>query len=484
MVTNPKQFFHDLFENNPQGYIVRDEEGQIVYANVKALEYRQATFQALDSALNKLSVDFFHTQDSNISLDGRRYQITVITPRKDLLYENFFKRSPQAILLVNQEGTILLANDRMEKILNLSLTEIIGKTFQEMIFLNEGQLKTHLEKVFSGEEVHFTTMRRSKRNRLLTLKFTGLPYHQNGQIIGAAFFCEDITSHVNNQESLNLFKQIIMNYRDGVIVTNKDREIIWVNQSFTRITGYTFFEVMGKNPNILKSGLQGADFYKRMWAQISAKGYWSGQIWNKAKNQINYPQWIDLFTIKDYKGEVKYYVSIFKNLNDVEAINQKMLLVLQQDPLTTLYNRTSFIEVAGNLTDKIEGGYLLFLDINNYKPINDEYGHDVGDRVLFRYAESLLFQFRNQIIARYGGDEFLVFIKDNISREELVKLIDTFNPVISVNGEDFTLNTSFGIVEIPRDGRNINKLIFRADQAMYIAKKSHQRYFFYADMNL
>ena len=309
----------------------------------------------------------------------------------------------------------------------------------------------------------------------------GVPLLIDNQIEGVQlFFKYEIPQPTFPNE---LFKAIINNYRDGVIVADHKGDIMWVNPAFVKITGYRFDEVYGKNPRILKSGIQTKEFYQEMWSKLLSTGHYSVELWNRKKNGNIYPQWTDFFILKDQEGNISNIISIFKDLDDVDQVNRNLLLMIQKDPMTMVYNRTYFLELMEKKLKKWQNqtSYLLFLDINNFKPINDTYGHYIGDQVLIQYANSLMETFKGAIVSRYGGDEFLIHINSITSREELTELIDQFNPIVKVDDLSIYTPTSIGIVEINSYTPDINELINKADQAMYMAKRKRLKYLFYSE---
>jgi len=204
--------------------------------------------------------------------------------------------------------------------------------------------------------------------------------------------------------------------QEGILVTDADNNILRVNKSFTELTGYSADEIIGKPAGILKSGRQDSAFYADMWESINRDKYWQGEIWNKRKNGVIYPEWLCITAITDPEGKVTNYVATFTDISQRKADEQRIKDLAYYDSLTKLPNRTLLFDrlnLALNASHRNKThGALMFLDLDNFKTLNDTLGHDRGDQLLVEVGRRLQSCVREvDTVARLGGDEFVVMLE-------------------------------------------------------------------------
>ncbi len=204
--------------------------------------------------------------------------------------------------------------------------------------------------------------------------------------------------------------------QEGILVTDADNNILRVNKSFTRLTGYRADEVIGKPADILKSGRQDSEFYAAMWESINRDKYWQGEIWNKRKNGVVYPEWLCITAITNPDGVVTNYVGTFTDISQRKADEQRIKDLAYYDSLTKLPNRTLLFDrlnLALNASNRNKThGALMFLDLDNFKTLNDTLGHDHGDQLLIEVGRRLQSCVREvDTVARLGGDEFVIMLE-------------------------------------------------------------------------
>lgn len=213
------------------------------------------------------------------------------------------------------------------------------------------------------------------------------------------------------------------NVQEGITVTDTKGKILKVNDAFTKLTGYKASEVLGKNPSILSSGMQDEQFYKTMWQHIKEHGSWQGEIWNRRKNGELYVEWLAITAVYNHRNEVTHYVGAFLDITQRKEDEEQIRRLAFYDSLTDLPNRRL-------LNDRIEhalatssrtyrNGAILFIDMDNFKTLNDTKGHDVGDLMLQEVAKRLKSCVReSDTVARLGGDEFVVLIENLNSNQQ------------------------------------------------------------------
>ncbi len=274
----------------------------------------------------------------------------------------------------------------------------------------------------------------------------------------------------------NIFKHSI----EGIVITDAEGRIDSVNPAFTQITGYREEEVLGKNPRILKSHNHGADYYRQMWGRLKKKGYWSGEIWNRRKNGEVYPELLTISSIRDSEGRITQYISFFHDLSDIKEKEERIQYEATHDKLTGLPNRESFLNEANSLIEKtgteIEGFAIIYLDITNFKRINESIGTESGDDLLVSVAERLSNHFDgdNQVF-RAGSDEFacLVELKEGQSEagDWVDRILRDFKSSFFIGHQEINLEVSAGISVYPEDDRQPLELLSKAEAAMRVAKK-------------
>lgn len=291
-------------------------------------------------------------------------------------------------------------------------------------------------------------------------------------------------------KNLKLSASVFMTSPLAISITDHDRKIISVNPAFTDITGYSQAEIIGCNPKILSSGKHDAAFFERMWNSLNETGRWSGEIWNRRKNGELFLEWINISAIKDFQGNIINYASVFADITQRTAAEEKLRHLAHHDALTNLPNRVLFQDRLGQalLHAQREGSKLAIIniDIDHFKNINETLGHGVGDELILCVATALQSVVREaDTVSRLGGDEFAVLLPDVGSHEMAARLVGKiFNAVgktYLIAGRELRVTVSMGISLFPRDGESPMSLLKHADSAMYLAKKEGRNNFQFFD---
>lgn len=283
----------------------------------------------------------------------------------------------------------------------------------------------------------------------------------------------------HTDERLKLLSRVFDEADEGIIVTDLNARIVEVNPKFCEITGYSQEEVLGKNPNILSSGEQDASFYQKLWHNLQKQGFWRGEIWNKRKDGEPYIEQLTISDIANSSGETTNYVGIFSDITQLKTQQQALEMMAYHDVLTQLPNRVLLTDRFKQATARCNrsGGLLAvcFLDLDNFKQINDHYGHSVGDQLLIEVSERILDSIRDgDTAARLGGDEFAILIGDihttDDCREALQRIHNAISDPFHIDGHTLHITASTGITIYPHDQVDIDTLLRHADQAMYRVK--------------
>lgn len=288
---------------------------------------------------------------------------------------------------------------------------------------------------------------------------------------------------VENQ--LRLFEKVFENTSEGICITDKNGAIQAVNKAFTEITGYEAHEVMGANPRVLKSNRHPDGFYREMWQRLSEKGYWAGEIWNRRKSGEAYPELLSISAIRE-GDNVNKYVAVFHDISDMKVKEQQIEHLAFHDPLTNLPNRLLFKDRLGQtISEARRSGEMiqvLFLDLDNFKNVNDTVGHAKGDELLKETAARLLSVTRSaDTVSRMGGDEFTIMIPHIKSPEEVAKTVrrvqSAFDDPFILGDHSFHVTASIGVSLFPNDGGDEETLTKNADLAMYQTKHQSKNSF-------
>ncbi len=280
------------------------------------------------------------------------------------------------------------------------------------------------------------------------------------------------------RDSEQRFRSIVENINDPVMVTDLHAHIRSVNPAFVRVTGYQPAEVLGRTPKLLASGRHPPEFYAELRRQLLEEGYWRGNIWNRRKSGEIYVQRLTLSMQRDNPDE-GLYLAVYTDISEEIEELERTQFQAQHDALTGLPNRVLLFD---RLSEAIRDAHrygtqvgVLFIDLDDFKPINDQYGHDVGDAVLQSVAQRLEGGIREtDTVARLGGDEFVVVLRQIGRRERAARVAQTLLENLREPFQHGVLNlyldASIGVALGPLDGEDAHSLLKRADVAMYAIK--------------
>jgi diguanylate cyclase (GGDEF)-like protein/PAS domain S-box-containing protein len=296
---------------------------------------------------------------------------------------------------------------------------------------------------------------------------------------------------LEKEGSLRLSASVFENAGEGIVITDPRGSILSVNPSFTKLTGYTAEEAIGKNPSMLQSGRQDSEFYKQLWQKLISEGYWRGEVWNRRKNGEIYAEMLAITAVRDDQGQLCHYVGIFSDITSAKEQQKRLQHMAHFDGLTQLPNRVLLADrlqlalIHAQRTQDLIA--VAFLDLDEFKPVNDRLGHDAGDKLLIEVAQRLLRCIRGgDTVARLGGDEFvllLVGLKDiQEARHALERVISMLAAPFLLKGELVSISASIGVTLSPLDGADGEVLLRHADQAMYEAKQSGRNCYRFFDV--
>ena len=302
---------------------------------------------------------------------------------------------------------------------------------------------------------------------------------------------QDITERKQVEEQLRLAASVFAHTGDGVMITDANNRIVEINRAFSAILGYEAEDVIGRDPSLLKSTRHQRGFYRSMWQSLQDHGQWQGEVWDRCKSGDIVPLWMTINSVYDEKGQIRHYVALFRDISEAKRHEQSLWHIAHHDTLTGLPNRNLMydrLQVAMSDAARDDRQVaLLLIDLDAFKQVNDQLGHDAGDALLVRVASILRESVRDSdTVARYAGDEFIIIIKGTHDRENAgvlaQKLIEALTKPESIKGQPVQVGASIGIALYPAHATNAEELISKADEAMYHAKRLGKgRCCFYGD---
>jgi diguanylate cyclase (GGDEF)-like protein/PAS domain S-box-containing protein len=282
-------------------------------------------------------------------------------------------------------------------------------------------------------------------------------------------------------DKLQLAASVFTHAREGIMITDARGSIVDVNETFTRITGFSREEALGQNPRMLNSGRQPPEYYAAMWRALLETGHWNGEVWNRRKDGEVYAEMQTVSAVRDAAGNTQNYVALFSDITPMKAHQQQLEHIAHYDALTHLPNRVL-------LADRLQQAILqsqrrrhslavVFLDLDGFKSVNDRHGHAVGDTLLIALAQRMKASLREgDTLARMGGDEFVVILVDLEQAQDCDPVLERLLLAVSAPFESgsavLQVSASMGVTIYPQDGSDADLLMRHADQAMYAAKQA------------
>lgn len=549
-VRDSEQFFRSLFENSPTGMVAVDpKDYRIVQANPVALNM---IGYSAEEILAKTFLDLTHPDDLAESVqrnerllnglaehlsfekrylkkDGSSFlaqvwvsplkdsngnvvriigNIVDISERKlteDALHESeeklrsLYELSPLGIALTEMNGSYVEFNESFRRICGYTESELKALDYWALTpkkyEADEARQLESLER--TGNYGPYEKEYIRKDGSLVPLRLNGalVTDHEGHKRIWS--IVEDITESRQTEGRLRV-AAIAFESQEGMLITDSNGIILQVNRAFTDITGYAAEEAIGKNPRMLSSGRHNAAFYDEMWESVNYTGTWQGEIWNRRKNGEIYPENFFISAVKDKHGMVTNYVSSFSDSTASHAATEEIKHLAFYDALTDLPNRRLLLDrlkqamVSSASTGK--RGALLFIDLDNFKVLNDSLGHSMGDLLLQQVAQRLLACMgEGGTVARLGGDEFVVMLEDLSEQvfEATAQAKAVGERVLAALGKPFQLAShkcrstpSMGITLFVDSQPGIDELFKQADIAMYQAKKAGRNTLRFFDLQM
>jgi diguanylate cyclase (GGDEF)-like protein/PAS domain S-box-containing protein len=428
-----------------------------------------------------------------------RNQQIKLEAQLDVLHRNeqlaaLIEAIPDAVFLKDGDGRWVVINEPAKQLFQLQNLPWQGKTEMELAELHPAFRTAHEACLASDEKawqsrqllvVEERLTQQDGRSPIVVESRKAPIFDNDGRRKGLAILARDVTERQRAEQELRI-AATTFEAQEAIVVTDPDHRILRVNGAFTRMTGYSAMEVIGRTPAILKSERQDAAFYRSMWDTLNRDKYWEGELWNRRKDGLSYLEWLTVTAVTDANGQVTHYVGLSLDITLRKEADEKIHQLAFYDPLTKLPNRRllqdRLQQALGYSMRHKNHGAILFIDLDNFKLLNDTRGHDMGDLLLIEVAKRLQDIVRgSDTVARLGGDEFIAILGDlsqdaqqsaAAARDVGEKVLASINQPFHLQGVACHSSASIGISLFRGDEIGMDDLLKHADAAMYQAKTS------------
>jgi diguanylate cyclase (GGDEF)-like protein/PAS domain S-box-containing protein len=409
-----------------------------------------------------------------------------------------FDRMPIGSIVWDPDFHVASWNPAAEGIFGFTASEAMGKHAFGLIVPQEARSHVHdiWQRLLQGDlAANGINENLTKTGRKIVCEWNNTPLRQeDGSIMGVLSMVQDITARKRAEEKLQLAGKVFENSGEIIVVTDPRMKVVFTNPAFTRITGFSQGEILGQDIGRLESNQEGVKFHQKLKESLENSGSWQGEILGLRKDGGNIPFLITINVLRDEDGEIANYVGIGNDISQLKDAQDKLRRLAFFDPLTGLPNRTLLHDrLRHSLNEAMRCNShvaLLYLDLDNFKEINDTFGHRTGDQVL-RQVSSRLRDLvrRSDTFARMGGDEFTFVMNGLAQPEHSMNLSRRIREALSSpfkldEGEIF-VTASIGIALYPADCQDADEMIQKADTALSCAKNQgkNQYQYFSAEMD-
>ncbi|WP_404464858.1 EAL domain-containing protein [Vreelandella aquamarina] len=413
-------------------------------------------------------------------------------------YRSLFVHHPDAVFSLDKYGCFQTANTTCADVTGYPLDEVVGRHFTDFIALQERErIDGHFKHVLQGGITRYEVTITDREAQQRTLDLISLPVTVNGRIEGVYGIAQDVTEKRRQQTRLRTLERSVEASVNGVLIADArhpDLPIIYANQAFSTMTGYSQHEVLGQNCRFLQGPDSDAVMVSKLRRGIREQRETHVTLCNYRKDGT--PFWNDLYVapVRDSDGQVTHFVGVQHDISKHKAYEAQLAYHATHDDLTCLPNRMMFEETLCKQFAAVQGSAerisVLFVDLDDFKPINDTLGHAVGDSVLVEVAKRLRAGLRqHDTVARLGGDEFVLLITNTGDARQVVEVVERLLPSLAkpycIDGHELYLTASVGIAMSQPDTLLPQTLIQQADMAMYKAKQQGRNAYawFSSDIN-
>ncbi len=423
------------------------------------------------------------------SLMQKDAALNLLTERLTALIEAI----PDAIFFKDGNGRWLITNEMAKNLFRLHGFDWRGKTEMELAQARPEFRSVHEacmiedEKAWKAEKLTLSSEQALDENGVLhDFEVRKMPlFDSAGARRALVVIGRDVTERRAAERELRI-AAAAFEVQEGVFVLDASEHILRVNSAFTRLTGYGSDEVIGKTLEFLQSKHHDSLFYQQMQEKVQSEGVWQGEVWQQCKDGSPYPHWLTISTIKGTDGVATHYIGTFSDISQFKEAEAAIHTLAYFDQLTSLPNRRLLLDrlqqaLASSMRRQHHGA-VLFIDLDNFKTLNDTRGHAVGDLLLVEVAQRLSACVRAEdTVARLGGDEFVVILEGLSEQAEQAatyaevvgeKVLDALNQPYLLRGFEHHSTPSIGVSLFLGEQEAVEDLLKHADAAMYQAKQS------------
>ena len=396
-------------------------------------------------------------------------------------FQLFSQYASDAHLLIDARSRIRYANAVACARLGYGEAEILALGMADIEpGFDLARMRACFEQRGQGRMPPLETVHRARDGTVFPVEVSATALHLKGEWLAFTAW-RDISERKEAESKLRLAASVFSNTHEGVMICDAHRTVLDVNPVFTQITGYAREEIVGRSPRQLSSGRHDEEFYRAMWQRIDAHGFWEGEIWNRRKDGSVYPARLSISSVRTPQGRISHYIAVTTDISRLKEHQAQLEFLAHYDVLTRLPNRAL-------LSDRMAVAFALarrsgqrvavcYLDLDGFKPINDELGHAAGDGVLVEVARRLQHGVRDgDTVARLGGDEFVLLLVGlaaaRTCEDTVTRVLRAIAEPIALDGGARRVSASIGVALFPDDGGDPDTLLRHADQAMYRAKRT------------
>jgi diguanylate cyclase (GGDEF)-like protein/PAS domain S-box-containing protein len=440
----------------------------------------------------------FDADGSPVTMKGTIQDITERVQAEQALLKQsetnkaFLRNASDGIHILDQDSNVIEASDSFCAMLGYSRDEILGLNVAQWdAGLLGDALASKLNALYGNAgRTQFETRHRRKDGSIIDVEISSIPLRIEGRTV-LFNSSRDISQRKKAEEQLHLAASVFSHAREGIMITDADATIIDVNDTFTRITGYSRAEIVGQNPRRLNSGRQSRDFYADMWRALNEQGYWNGEIWNRRKDGEVFAEMLTISAVRDDRGVILHFVALFSDISALKEHEQRLEHIAHYDALTGLPNRVLLADrLHQAMAQTHRRGQQLavaYLDLDGFKSVNDRHGHETGDQLLILLAARMKEALREgDTLARLGGDEFVAVLLDlsdiEASVPMLTRLLNAASEPARIGELVLQVSASVGVTFYPQpDEVDADHLLRQSDQAMYQAKLAGKNRYYIFD---
>ena len=418
-----------------------------------------------------------------------------ILSEKEQRLRSVVDTAPDAIIQADANGFVIGWNEGASRLFGYSSDEMMGQSLSRLMPQRHNHAhEAAMSRLRDGAQPHLL----GKVLELVGLRKSGSEFPIE-LVLGSwatsagpyySAVIRDISERKRTESGLRLAASVYANSYEGIVICTPDKIIVDVNPAFTRITGYSREEAIGRTPKLLASGEHDAAFYQRMWSSIAEHDFWQGEVCNRRSNAELYTEILSLSVIRDSTGKLQHYIGVFSDISLLKAHEQELYRIAHFDLLTGIPNRRLLLDrLSQALARSRRTGRsvaVCYLDLDGFKGVNDRFGHEGGDKLLVAVTRRLQKVLRtDDTLARLGGDEFVLLLTDLTDPQEcqvaLDRVLEVIRDPVDIDGELVVVSASVGVTLYPADDVDADALLRHADQAMYMAKEAGKNSFHFFD---